>query len=294
MVDRMQLEIIENSEIVSAQDYYPYGEILRQYTYGSGVNDKYKFTEKERDTETNYDYFGARFYDSELARWLQVDPLWEKYHGWSSYNYTLNNPLRFIDPDGKEVDNILNEMLGDDGKFFAEKPKPQKAQKSQKTKSNSKSPTPTILISLDAALAALFGYNGSVGVAFNPGQSQMYGFVRHGMSGGVFSSRGISIKVVDQPIEETRASGRGLIIAPEKNTTELQGGFNIFGGSIIFDSQENGKELIGGSFQVGKGYGGFVVNETFQSYETKTININFNDGQKSINQLNMKPLKYYK
>jgi len=70
----------ENSEIVSAQDYYPYGKILRQYTLGSGANDKYKFTEKEplfvyltavdrRDTETNYDYFGARYYDSELARW---------------------------------------------------------------------------------------------------------------------------------------------------------------------------------------------------------------------------------
>ena len=57
--------------------------------------------------------------DSELARWTMIDPLWEKYHGWSPYNYTLNNPLSFIDPDGMRVDNILNEMLGDDGKFFA-------------------------------------------------------------------------------------------------------------------------------------------------------------------------------
>ncbi len=95
---RMTLD--ENSDIVSAQDYYPYGEILRQYTLGSGANDKYKFTEKERDTETNYDYFGARYYDSELGRWLQVDPLADKYPGWSPYNYTLNNPLRFIDQDG--------------------------------------------------------------------------------------------------------------------------------------------------------------------------------------------------
>jgi hypothetical protein len=50
----------ENSDIVSAQDYYPYGEILRSYTLASDVNDKYKFTEKERDTETNYDYFSRR------------------------------------------------------------------------------------------------------------------------------------------------------------------------------------------------------------------------------------------
>jgi hypothetical protein len=58
---RMTLD--ENSDIFSAQDYYPYGEILRSYTLGSGVNNKYYFTEKERDPETNYDYFGAGFCD---------------------------------------------------------------------------------------------------------------------------------------------------------------------------------------------------------------------------------------
>jgi len=95
----ISITLDENSEIVSAQDYYPYGEILRQYTVGSGVNNKYFFTEKERDSETNYDYFGARYYDSELGRWLQVNPLWEKYHGWSSYNYTLIGPMmQMTDP----------------------------------------------------------------------------------------------------------------------------------------------------------------------------------------------------
>jgi RHS repeat-associated protein len=93
----------ETATIVSAQDYYSYGEVLRSYVTGSNYNDKYKFTEKERDTETNYDYFGARYYDSELGRWLQVDPLADKYPGWSPYNYALNNPLRFIDPDGKSL-----------------------------------------------------------------------------------------------------------------------------------------------------------------------------------------------
>jgi RHS repeat-associated protein len=75
------------------------------------ANDKYKFTGKERDTETNYDYFGARYYDSELGRWLQVDPLADKYPGWSPYNYTLNNPLFYVDPDGKDIKKAIKHFL---------------------------------------------------------------------------------------------------------------------------------------------------------------------------------------
>jgi RHS repeat-associated protein len=96
---RMTLD--ENEEIVAAQDYYPFGEVLRGLEPPVGSNEKYKFTEKERDKETTCDYFGARYYDSELGRWLSVDPLADKYPGWSPYNYCLNNPLKFVDLDGK-------------------------------------------------------------------------------------------------------------------------------------------------------------------------------------------------
>ena len=109
----------EGATVVSAQDYYPYGEVLRSYVTGSNVNDKYKFTEKERDVETNYDYFGVRYYDSELTRWLQVDPLADKYPGCSPYNYALNNPLRFIDPNGMYVGDYYDESgnyIGTDGR----------------------------------------------------------------------------------------------------------------------------------------------------------------------------------
>lgn len=47
--------------------------------------------------------FGARIYDSRLGRWLSVDPLAAKYPFASPYNFTLNNPILFIDPDGREV-----------------------------------------------------------------------------------------------------------------------------------------------------------------------------------------------
>jgi RHS repeat-associated protein len=71
---------------------YPFGETIRSVT-GNVYRVKYKFTEKERDIETRYDYFGARYYDSFTAR-LSADPLADKYPGWSPYNYCLNNPLR--------------------------------------------------------------------------------------------------------------------------------------------------------------------------------------------------------
>lgn len=47
--------------------------------------------------------FAGRYYDSATGRWLSVDPKADKYPGWSPYNYALNNPLKYIDPNGQEV-----------------------------------------------------------------------------------------------------------------------------------------------------------------------------------------------
>ncbi len=83
---------------------------------------KYDFTGKERDDQTTYDYFGARYYDSHIANWTSIDPLFEKHFDHSPFNYVLRNPMLLLDPDGKQItfhwndydkDNANDAMKGD-------------------------------------------------------------------------------------------------------------------------------------------------------------------------------------
>ena len=58
----------ENNNIISAQDYDMWGSIMEGRSFDSSKS-KYKFTGKERDKESNLDYFGARYYDPRIGRW---------------------------------------------------------------------------------------------------------------------------------------------------------------------------------------------------------------------------------
>lgn len=65
-----------------------------------------QFTGKERDAETGLDYFGARYYSGSLGRFTGVDPsmlstVKANPQSWNRYTYTLNNPLKYIDPNGE-------------------------------------------------------------------------------------------------------------------------------------------------------------------------------------------------
>ena len=62
----------------------------------------YTFSAKEKDAETKYSYFGARYYSSELSIWLSVDPKLDKYPSLSPYVYCANNPIILVDPNGED------------------------------------------------------------------------------------------------------------------------------------------------------------------------------------------------
>ena len=81
-------------------------------------NAPYTFSGKEKDVETGYGYFGARYYDSGLSIWLSVDPMSDKYPSMSPYNYCANNPVILVDPDGREFGDFVDgdgNYLGTDG-----------------------------------------------------------------------------------------------------------------------------------------------------------------------------------
>ncbi len=65
-------------------------------------NSPFKFNGKELDEETGFYYYGARYYDPRISIWASVDPLAEKYPNESPYVFVHNNPLIYVDPDGRD------------------------------------------------------------------------------------------------------------------------------------------------------------------------------------------------
>lgn len=89
-------------------EYIPYGEVFVEERNNS-FSTNYLFNAKELDNETGLYYYGARYLDPTGAMWLSVDPLFEKYAGMSPYNYCAGNPVKLVDPDGRDVEALNQE-----------------------------------------------------------------------------------------------------------------------------------------------------------------------------------------
>lgn len=93
----------KNGAPVQYLHYLPYGQLLaNQQATGSTYDERYKFIGKERDEESGYDYFGARYYIPPLLHWSSVDPLVDNDLHISPYAYCSWNPLLYIDLDGRD------------------------------------------------------------------------------------------------------------------------------------------------------------------------------------------------
>ena len=92
-----------SNALVESYDYDPWGVEMEGRFTGAGVT-KDGFTGKERDSESGFDYFGARHYMPAIGRWTGPDPMADKFPEWSTYNYVLGNPVSLTDPDGQMPD----------------------------------------------------------------------------------------------------------------------------------------------------------------------------------------------
>jgi RHS repeat-associated protein len=91
-----------DGDVVQHLEYVPFGEVFIEER-NNKWNTPFLFNAKELDEETGLYYYGARYYDPRTSAWLSTDPLQEKYPRVSTYAYCLNNPVRYIDPDGRDA-----------------------------------------------------------------------------------------------------------------------------------------------------------------------------------------------
>jgi len=141
----------QTGTVLQEDSYYPFGMAQSGLAYQSGTSyeNKYLYNGKELQDDFGLEWYvpenlgffesldfrgcsknnanhrfaifrhyGARFYDAVLGRWHVTDPMSEIYYSWSPFNYALNNPLWFIDPNGMWVGDFYDQKgnyLGTDG-----------------------------------------------------------------------------------------------------------------------------------------------------------------------------------
>ncbi|GAA4843336.1 RHS repeat-associated core domain-containing protein [Algivirga pacifica] len=90
------------AEVASLSDYYPFGQQIQARSFTTDAY-RYGFNGKEKTSEIlegSYD-FGARIYDARIGRWWSVDPEKARAPDLTPYRFGFNNPIRYLDPDGK-------------------------------------------------------------------------------------------------------------------------------------------------------------------------------------------------
>lgn len=115
-----------DGEVVQHIEYVPFGEVFIEERNNTW-NTPYLFNAKEYDEETGMYYYGARYYEPRISLWMSTDPLQEKDPNISSFCYTSNNPIKYIDPNGKSMreydtdGNVISDLGGNKIDFIHQK-----------------------------------------------------------------------------------------------------------------------------------------------------------------------------
>jgi RHS repeat-associated protein len=105
-------------QVTARADYEPFGEAFTWSGSVGGALPAERFTGQERDPEASQDYFGARYYQPRHGRFSQGDPVYAGLFDpqqWNRYAYARNNPLSFVDPDGRQFTSGVTCPVGGDG-----------------------------------------------------------------------------------------------------------------------------------------------------------------------------------
>ncbi|MDQ0593694.1 RHS repeat-associated protein [Chryseobacterium ginsenosidimutans] len=93
-----------SAEVLEENNFYPFGMKHEGYNQtAENPSYNYGYNGKEYQTETGWSDYGARMYMSDIGRWGVIDPLAETSRRFTPYNYAYNNPVMFIDPDGRKA-----------------------------------------------------------------------------------------------------------------------------------------------------------------------------------------------
>jgi RHS repeat-associated protein len=86
--------------VVQTNHYYPYGTPFAE-SYAPDVQDR-KYIGKEYDTDNGLDWYDVEARMMDGLRFTTRDPLAEKYYSISPYVYCMGNPMKYVDPTGKD------------------------------------------------------------------------------------------------------------------------------------------------------------------------------------------------
>ncbi|MBL0192306.1 MAG: RHS repeat-associated core domain-containing protein [Saprospiraceae bacterium] len=253
----------------------------------------YTFTGKEKDDLTGLQYFGARYYDSRISIWYGVDPMAEEMPEYSSYCYTFDNPIRFIDPDGMVPTPLIGFIIGFGLDVASQMVFEGKSLKDVNYKTATVSGFAGAL-SGGVSSIAKFGKVGQVvaGAVIDAGEStskqliidgkvdgtQLASDVLMGGIGGQAKGFGEgNIKVKENTLDRTQriarndpaSSGRAANVSKAKNSLETAKNVNLAVGTQVGNTLQSGSDKVRSAINTGSGTS-VIINKPVQIVQDNT------------------------